>query len=328
MRGNAAGADGNVSEAAAVAAPASDLSQTAEMATVATAASVSSSNLSEKSESELSLNGSNNGGFVMIPSGGNMTPSDVAAGLDLDGMDVEIPAVGNLQFEPPQIQPVASYFTATSAAAVELENIPAAFVNVPPTVIAASNAPIVAATVEATLIAPTAQHAQNLNALQVLINEKAQLNGELNKYRSDCREKDFELEELRTQFKQLQKRCDDMQQFCAGQEQNMQQLRNSNAELQHKMAQTRAESEDQVNHLAELQQQLGQQQARATAAEDRQKELGNELEMTQLRIRQLSDESSISKDNRVETLTQTQFMYEQQIKDLQVGMPYVTALNA
>lgn len=157
----------------------------------------------------------------------------------------------------------------------------------------------------------------NINAIQVLITEKSQLTTELNKFRTLCREKDLELEELRVQHNNSSKRVDDLSQRLMDIQKQQEQQRHHNAELQHKLAQARAQSEDQSTHINELQQQLTLRDDRLKQLESDFKDKSNELELTQLRIRQLSDENNITKDNRVETLTQTQFMYEQQIRDLQ-----------
>uniref|UniRef100_A0A1I8PDG3 Golgin subfamily A conserved domain-containing protein n=1 Tax=Stomoxys calcitrans TaxID=35570 RepID=A0A1I8PDG3_STOCA len=158
---------------------------------------------------------------------------------------------------------------------------------------------------------------QNINAIQILITEKSQLTSELNKFRTACREKDLELEELRVQYSNVSRRVEDLQQHLKDQQKQAEQQRTHNAELQHKLAQARALNEDQSSHLLELQQQMQLREERLKLLDNDFKEKSNELELAQLKIRQLSDESNITKDNRVETLTQTQFMYEQQIRDLQ-----------
>ncbi|XP_075165362.1 Golgi matrix protein 130 kD isoform X2 [Haematobia irritans] len=157
----------------------------------------------------------------------------------------------------------------------------------------------------------------NINAIQVLITEKSQLTSELNKYRTTCREKDLELEELRVQHSNVCRRVDDLQQNLKDLQKQAEQHRTHNAELQHKLAQARALNEDQSSHLLELQQQMQLREERLKILENDFKNKCNELELADLKIRQLSDESTITKDDRVETLTQTQFMYEQQIRDLQ-----------
>lgn len=165
---------------------------------------------------------------------------------------------------------------------------------------------------------------QDINAIQVLITEKAQLTSELNKYRTTCREKDLEIEELRVQYSNVLRRVEELQQHLKDQQKQSEQHRLQNAELQHKLAQARALNEDHSNHLLELQQQMQLREERLKLLDSDFKEKCNELELAQLRVRQLSDESNISKDNRVETLTQTQFMYEQQIRDLQAMVSQLT----
>ncbi|XP_036342132.1 uncharacterized protein LOC118751414 isoform X2 [Rhagoletis pomonella] len=66
-------------------------------------------------------------------------------------------------------------------------------------------------------------------------------------------------------------------------------------------------------------------QQRAPDVEHLFKEKSNELEMAQLIIRQLSDKANVNQGgNRIKTLTQTQFMYEQQIRDLQAMVQQLT----
>ncbi|XP_065367032.1 golgin subfamily A member 2 [Calliphora vicina] len=165
---------------------------------------------------------------------------------------------------------------------------------------------------------------QNINAIQVLITEKSQLTMEVNKFRTLCREKDLEMEELRVQHNNATKRVEELTQRLLDIQKQQEQQRLHNAELQHKLAQARAVQEDHGNHINELQQQLTMRDERLKQLDADFKEKSNELEMSQLRIRQLSDENNITKDNRVETLTQTQFMYEQQIRDLQAMVQQLT----
>lgn len=165
---------------------------------------------------------------------------------------------------------------------------------------------------------------QNINAIQVLITEKAQLTTELNKFRTLCREKDLEMEELRVQHSNASKRVEDLSQRLMDIQKQQEQQRLHNAELQHKLAQARAQQEEYTSHISELKQQYSISDERLKQLESDFKEKNNELELAQLRIRQLSDENNITKDNRVETLTQTQFMYEQQIRDLQAMVQQLT----
>lgn len=165
---------------------------------------------------------------------------------------------------------------------------------------------------------------QNINTIQVLITEKSQLTTELNKFKTLCREKDLEIEELRVQHSNATKRVDELEKRLIDVQKQQEQFRLHNAELQHKLAQARAQQEDQSNHITELQQQFSLRDESLKQLNSDFKEKCNELELSQLRIRQLSDENNITKDNRVETLTQTQFMYEQQIRDLQAMVQQLT----
>uniref|UniRef100_A0A1A9W7R8 Golgin subfamily A conserved domain-containing protein n=1 Tax=Glossina brevipalpis TaxID=37001 RepID=A0A1A9W7R8_9MUSC len=163
-----------------------------------------------------------------------------------------------------------------------------------------------------------------MNAIQILINEKAQLGSELNRYRTASKEKDLELEELRVQYSNANKRLEELQNLLKEQQKHAEQQRFQNAELHHKLAQERGISEDQITHLNELKTQLDIKEKSLEDLSAEYREKCNGLELAQLRIRQLSDENNITRDNRVETLTQTQFMYEQQIRDLQAMVQQLT----
>ncbi|XP_036320643.1 uncharacterized protein LOC118755463 isoform X1 [Rhagoletis pomonella] len=81
----------------------------------------------------------------------------------------------------------------------------------------------------------------------------------------------------------------------------------------------------QAAHLDEMKRLLDVMQQRAPGVEHQFKEKSNELEMAQLIIRQLSDKANVNQGrNRIETSTQTQFMYEQQIRDLQAMVQQLT----
>ncbi|KAL7737827.1 hypothetical protein ACLKA6_006209 [Drosophila palustris] len=164
----------------------------------------------------------------------------------------------------------------------------------------------------------------NLQTIQVLIAEKAQLNTELTKSRHVCRERELELEELRTEHGQMGQRLEQLQQRYQEQQRSTEQQRNQIAELQHKLTQATAQTEDQQTHLGELEAQLKQLNARQEELQQQHASKCNELDMAQLRLRQLSDESNVNADNRIETLTQTQYMYEQQIRDLQQMVSQLT----
>ncbi|XP_022225267.2 golgin subfamily A member 2 [Drosophila obscura] len=169
-----------------------------------------------------------------------------------------------------------------------------------------------------------ASNESNLQAIQVIVAEKAQLNAELTRARLACRERQLELEELRTEQGQTRLRLEQLQQHCHGQQVGVEQQRQHNAQLQHKLAQSQAQIEDQQSHLLEMEAQLKQLNLRQDELQGQLAEKSNELEMAQLKLRQLSDESNINADNRVESLTQTQYMYEQQIRDLQAMVGQLT----
>lgn len=159
--------------------------------------------------------------------------------------------------------------------------------------------------------------ASNLQAFQVIIAEKAQLNAELTRARLTCRERELELEELRTLKDQTQQRLDQLQLHHQEQQSHTEQQRQQTTLLQSQLQQSQAQIADQNSHVLELEAQLKQVNLQQEELQQQLASKTNELEMAQLKLRQLSDESNISADNRVESLVQTQYMYEQQIRDLQ-----------
>uniref|UniRef100_A0A6P4FRC7 Golgin subfamily A member 2 n=1 Tax=Drosophila rhopaloa TaxID=1041015 RepID=A0A6P4FRC7_DRORH len=164
----------------------------------------------------------------------------------------------------------------------------------------------------------------NLQAIQVIIAEKAQLNAELTKVRLACRERELELEELRTLKDQNHLRLEQLQQHYQDQQSTGEQQRQQFGHLQAQLQQSQAQIKDQLSHLNELEAQLKQSNLRQEELQQQLSQKSNELEMAQLKLRQLSDESSVSTDNRVESLVQTQYMYEQQIRDLQAMVGQLT----
>ncbi|XP_004522929.1 golgin subfamily A member 2 [Ceratitis capitata] len=266
-----------------------------------------SSNISEASDCEMTTNGNEATTASLENINENCSTTNAAATEFVQNTTSTAPV-----FQAPALPTAASYFSTIAAdgTASALDGIAM------PT--AATNAVIKDAKADQLQL-------QNVNAIQVLISEKAALTSDLNKYRSLSRERELELEELRTQLESALKRQDDLTQRYQTQQQGMELLRKTNAELQHKLAQANAQQEDQAGHLDELKRLLDNMQQRAVEIEHQFKEKSNELEMAQLRIRQLSDEASVNQvDNRVESLTQNQFMYEQQIRDLQAMVQQLT----
>ncbi|XP_039957792.1 golgin subfamily A member 2 [Bactrocera tryoni] len=271
-----------------------------------------SSNISEASDYDVSNNGHEATSTNMQTSVNNNIAMDVLASAEI-AVNTTSEVIATPDFSLSALIPstAASYFQTTT------EDFPALTLDsfAAPTV--ASPAIRECATDQMQL--------QNINAIQVLITEKAALTTELNKCRSLCRGRELEAEELRTQLESTTQRQEELLQHYQVQQQSLEQLRNKNAELQHKLAQATAKQEEQAGHLDELKRLLDVMQQRATDVEHQFKEKANELEMAQLRIRQLSDEANVNQpDNRVETLTQTQFMYEQQIRDLQAMVQQLT----
>lgn len=160
----------------------------------------------------------------------------------------------------------------------------------------------------------------SIDTIQILITEKAGLSSELNKFRTICREKELENEELQAQFQMTAKRLDELQKEFLQQQRSVEEMKSGHLTLQVQMQNTKSKYDDQAEHLEETKKLLAIEKDRNQALRTELKDTSNELEFTKIRINQLSDEASITKDNRVESLTQTQFMYEQQIRDLQVGI--------
>ncbi|KAH8395367.1 hypothetical protein KR222_003018 [Zaprionus bogoriensis] len=157
----------------------------------------------------------------------------------------------------------------------------------------------------------------SLKIVRVLIGEKSQLNAELTKCRHVCREREMELEELRTEYNQTNQQLKQTQLRCQEQHHTAEQNGNQITALQRQLEQSQAHIEEQQTHLFELEAQLKQFTARQEEMQKHYSSKCSELDMVHLRLRQLGDESSVNTDNRIETLTQTQYMYEQQIRDLQ-----------
>ncbi|XP_036334443.1 golgin subfamily A member 2 [Rhagoletis pomonella] len=275
-----------------------------------------SSNISEASDCDLSNNGHDSVNTNVASAVANIVTAEnsgepiAVTSIANENVVTAVPAVSS-----PAPPTAASYFQAPAA-----QGTPTTILDSFATQHGASTAVTAVKEVAANPVQP-----QNVNAIQVLITEKATLTTELNKYRCLCRERELEAEELRTQLDAITRRQDEVLNRYQTQQQNLEQLRSANAELQNKLAQANAKQEDQSAHLDELKRLLDVMQQRATDVEHQFKEKSNELEMAQLRIRQLSDEANINQDdNRIETLTQTQFMYEQQIRDLQAMVQQLT----
>lgn len=270
-----------------------------------------SSNISEASDYDVSNNGHEATSTNMQTSANNNIATDISASTEIAVNTSEVVSTPAFSLSAPAPLTAASYFQTTT------QDFPALPVD-------RFAAPTVASPTIREYTTDQMQ-LQNINAIQVLITEKAALTTELNKCRSLCKERELETEELRTQLESTTQRQEELLQHYQVQQQSLEQLRNKNAELQHKLAQATAKQEDQAGHLDELKRLLDVMQQRATDVEHQFKEKANELEMAQLRIRQLSDEANVNQpDNRVETLTQTQFMYEQQIRDLQAMVQQLT----
>ncbi|XP_011197860.2 golgin subfamily A member 2 isoform X2 [Bactrocera dorsalis] len=270
-----------------------------------------SSNISEASDYDISNNGHETTSTNMQISANNNIATDISASAEIAVNTSEVIETPDFSLSAPAPSTAASYFQTTT------QDIPALTQD-------SFAAPTVASPAIREYTTDQMQ-LQNINAIQVLITEKAALTTELNKCRSLCRGRELETEELRTQLESTTQRQEELLQHYQVQQQSLEHLRNKNAELQHKLTQATAKQEDQAGHLDELKRLLDVMQQRATEVEHQFKEKSNELEMAQLRIRQLSDEANVNQpDNRVETLTQTQFMYEQQIRDLQAMVQQLT----
>lgn len=165
----------------------------------------------------------------------------------------------------------------------------------------------------------------SIETIQILISEKAALASELNTLRSICREKELENEELQAQFQLTSKRLHDLQNEFTHERQAMSEFKSKNLTLQVQLEEARSKFDDQAEYLDETKKQLTIEKERNLSVSKELKETANELELAKIRINQLSDEAGVTQDNRVESLTQTQFMYEQQIRDLQAMVQQLTS---
>ncbi|XP_055855386.1 golgin subfamily A member 2 [Episyrphus balteatus] len=165
----------------------------------------------------------------------------------------------------------------------------------------------------------------SIDTIQILITEKAALSSELNTLRNICREKELETEELQAQFQLTSKRLQDLQNEFTHERQAMNEFKSKNLTMQVHMEEIRSKYDDQTEHLEETKKLFLNEKERNQSLSKELKEAKNELELTKIRINQLSDEASVTQDNRVESLTQTQFMYEQQIRDLQAMVQQLTS---
>lgn len=165
----------------------------------------------------------------------------------------------------------------------------------------------------------------SIETIQILISEKAALASELNTLRNNCREKELENEELQAQFQLTSKRLHDLQNEFTHERQAMSEFKSKNLTLQVQLEEARSKFDDQAEYLDETKKQLTIEKERNLSVSKELKETANELELAKIRINQLSDEAGVTQDNRVESLTQTQFMYEQQIRDLQAMVQQLTS---
>lgn len=165
----------------------------------------------------------------------------------------------------------------------------------------------------------------SIETIQILITEKAALSSELNTLRNICREKELENEELQAQFQLTSKRLQDLQNEFTHERQALTEYKSKNLTLQVQFEEIRSKFDDQAEYLDETKKKLAVEKERNQSLGSQLKEATNELELTKIRVNQLSDEASVTQDNRVESLTQTQFMYEQQIRDLQAMVQQLTS---
>lgn len=164
----------------------------------------------------------------------------------------------------------------------------------------------------------------NANAIQILINEKIQLTNELNRYRADCHSKTMALEELRESHTKTLSRMEELQYAQSDQQQRLDRQYDNVEKLQKELTSLSAQQNENVLHLRELSGQLISKDHEIQQLTNILNEKNKKLELSELRIKQLTVENnpdseirSDDKVNQIETLTQTKFMYEQQIRDLQ-----------
>lgn len=162
------------------------------------------------------------------------------------------------------------------------------------------------------------------NTIQILINEKILLTNELNRCRDDCHNKTKALEELRVSHTETLSRMEELQYEQSEQQQRFDRQCDNVEKLQKDLTLLNAQQNENVSHLKELSEQLIAKENEIQHLKNELNESNKKLELSELRIKQLTvDNNSDSqtrnddKDNQIESLTQTKFMYEQQIRDLQ-----------
>ncbi|XP_055390347.1 golgin subfamily A member 2-like [Condylostylus longicornis] len=156
-----------------------------------------------------------------------------------------------------------------------------------------------------------------LKTIEVLISEKAHLIKESSKLQISCKEKDFEIEELRTRLCGTNRQIEELEQFYFSEQKKNVEMLEKVKNLESELNKYKIQSEEFSEHIQELKRELSIDKSRITNMEAEMKEKNSQLELNNVQISQISDENKITIDNRIETLTQTKFMYEQQIVDLQ-----------
>lgn len=163
------------------------------------------------------------------------------------------------------------------------------------------------------------QHSYQINkneqfdTIQLLIADKANLTSQIGNFQTALKEKDFQIEEINTQLINANKRIYEI-------ESNFFDEQRKNTDYYKKIENLEKDKIDQRNlqdHLDELNKELSNEKIKINELNKIINEKNSEVELNNIRIKQISDETNITIDNRIETLTQTKFMYEQQIVDLQ-----------
>lgn len=154
-----------------------------------------------------------------------------------------------------------------------------------------------------------AQEPKNVDVLEMLISEKTALAGELAQYKFLCKQREQELEELQLKFNLAAKRADEVENSFIQEQKRKDEVQELNERLTRETSNLRMQLSEKSDYIEELKNCL-------TA--ERQKVNDMENKQTNSVLEEVKAPNTDNNDSRIESLMQTKFMYEQQIRDLQV----------
>ncbi|KAL5285927.1 GOLGA2 family protein [Megaselia abdita] len=152
---------------------------------------------------------------------------------------------------------------------------------------------------------------KSVDVIEMLISEKSQIASELAHFKSLAEKKQSDLEELLDKYKQIVKRSEELEAFFSQEQRVKDELRDYNERLTRETSQMRIKVSEQSDYIEELKNCL---------AAEKQKSI-NKTEISE-EIKTNTNQETV--DSRVESLMQTKFMYEQQIRDLQAMVQQMT----